>query len=333
MTSVAASLLMACVLTKTACHSPTRYCLPDGIVVPDVDALNASYKCAKLAPRDYILPRIDPGQAGDTTEIHLVPGRTHKRITTGVHPPLFQIPEFLTPAECAHLIQMARREGVLPSGMLGENGTFFKETGSRTRTSLTTFIPASSDPVLFNIQQRISILTKMPFDLLEESELFQFGVYSEGGHYHSHYDSTYVDTEELKRKPCCHQTVVPHSQNRCVVCRYITVLMYLNDVEEGGQTAFPIADKLGQPILEEHIDLSSYCQRSSVLVRPEMGKAIMWYNNIRDPETGWIGPVDRYALHGGCDVIVGEKWISSMWISAPQHNRKYDNSIYAERWT
>ena len=26
------------------------------------------------------------------------------------------------------------------------------------------------------------------------------------------------------------------------ICRYITILYYLNDVEEGGETAFPVAD-------------------------------------------------------------------------------------------
>ena len=27
-----------------------------------------------------------------------------------------------------------------------------------------------------------------------------------------------------------------------LLCRYITVLYFLNDVEEGGETAFPVAD-------------------------------------------------------------------------------------------
>ena len=28
----------------------------------------------------------------------------------------------------------------------------------------------------------------------------------------------------------------------CITCRYITILYYLNDVEDGGETAFPVAD-------------------------------------------------------------------------------------------
>ena len=27
-----------------------------------------------------------------------------------------------------------------------------------------------------------------------------------------------------------------------IICRYITILYYLNDVEDGGETAFPVAD-------------------------------------------------------------------------------------------
>jgi len=29
---------------------------------------------------------------------------------------------------------------------------------------------------------------------------------------------------------------------KCRICRYITILYYLNDVEDGGETAFPVAD-------------------------------------------------------------------------------------------
>lgn len=27
-----------------------------------------------------------------------------------------------------------------------------------------------------------------------------------------------------------------------IICRYITILYYLNNVEDGGETAFPVAD-------------------------------------------------------------------------------------------
>ena len=41
----------------------------------------------------------------------------------------------------------------------------------------------------------------------------------------------------------------------------------------------------------------------------------MWYNNFIDPESGLLGPVDRHTLHGGCDVIRGEKWIANNWLT------------------
>ena len=41
-----------------------------------------------------------------------------------------------------------------------------------------------------------------------------------------------------------------------------------------------------------------------------------------------LGPVDRYSLHGGCDVIKGEKWIANNWLTAPNKNSKHIRSIY-----
>ena len=34
-------------------------------------------------------------------------------------------------------------------------------------------------------------------------------------------------------------------------------------------------------------------------------------------ESGWLGEMDEYSLHGGCDILKGEKWIANNWITAP----------------
>jgi hypoxia-inducible factor prolyl 4-hydroxylase len=41
----------------------------------------------------------------------------------------------------------------------------------------------------------------------------------------------------------------------------------------------------------------------------------MWYNHLRDDETGWVGELDPRTYHGGCDVIKGHKWIANSWIN------------------
>ncbi|XP_046565060.1 transmembrane prolyl 4-hydroxylase-like [Haliotis rubra] len=314
---------------KTLCQTNRGYCLHSGLELPDVGFLNTSAKCALLKPRDYILPRIDPGQVGDVTEMNLTSGQSHRRITVARNPPLFEIPDFLTQDETDKLIGLATANGLDVAMTVGENGSV---THQRGRRSQTTFLRHDLDSLLIDIRRRVSLLTDMPMDLLEESEWYQFGMYGVGDHYHSHYDSSLSTRETLMSKPCCHQSSPPHTKTSCVLCRYMTVMVYLNDVEEGGETAFPLADGSDTTPKEEHINLSQYCQRSALLVQPQKGKAVMWYNNIRDPETGWVGTADPYSLHGGCNVIKGEKWILNFWVSTPQHNRKFGNSIYTERW-
>ena len=67
---------------------------------------------------------------------------------------------------------------------------------------------------------------------------------------------------------------------------------------------------------------------ANLVIPPKKGTAIMWYNNFIDLESGMLGPVDRYSLHGGCDVIKGEKWIANNWLTAPNKNSKHIRSIY-----
>jgi hypoxia-inducible factor prolyl 4-hydroxylase len=62
--------------------------------------------------------------------------------------------------------------------------------------------------------------------------------YPRGGHYNAHYDSS--DTVE-NAPECCTRY---KKTAQCRSCRYATVLFYLNTVEEGGETAFPIADEM-----------------------------------------------------------------------------------------
>ena len=64
-------------------------------------------------------------------------------------------------------------------------------------------------------------------------------------------------------------------------------------------------------------NLSSHCHDANLVIRPKRGKAIMWYNHMISNETGLLGKQDEYSLHGGCDVLEGQKWIANNWIYAP----------------
>ncbi|XP_052224847.1 transmembrane prolyl 4-hydroxylase-like [Dreissena polymorpha] len=161
--------------------------------------------------------------------------------------------------------------------------------------------------------------------------------YVPGGHYHAH-----LDSNDRYDRPCCFQercegkALTPQWAGCCRLCRYITVLYYLNDVEEGGETAFPLADASDTTLVEkfenleeqEWHNLSYYCHNSSLVIKPVRGTAIMWYSHFKDEQTGYLGKADQRSQHGGCDLIKGSKWIANNWISSPSYEDRFKPSLY-----
>ncbi|XP_031556323.1 transmembrane prolyl 4-hydroxylase-like [Actinia tenebrosa] len=163
------------------------------------------------------------------------------------------------------------------------------------------------------LDQRVASLTKLPVAVVEGSEKLQVVNYGPEGHYHCHHDSQDIEIGV----PCCYE----HDKRHCRLCRYITVLYFLNDVEEGGETAFPVANndtfslEAWAAITKYRCDLSKHCHKANLYVKPKKRTAIMWYNHHRDDTTGWIGRIDPTTYHGGCDVTRGRKWIANNWIN------------------
>ena len=38
--------------------------------------------------------------------------------------------------------------------------------------------------------------------------------------------------------------------------------------------------------------------------------------------------MDYYGLHGGCDIIKGEKWMANNWLTAPPAKAAHLDSLY-----
>jgi len=100
--------------------------------------------------------------------------------------------------------------------------------------------------------------------------------------------------------------------------RFATVFMYINDVEEGGCTAFPHG-KSSNPTEPPQYALDMFDKRSleykmvnichrNLAVPPARGTAALFYSVTPD------GQIDHTSLHGACPVIKGTKWGANIWI-------------------
>ncbi|XP_052778734.1 transmembrane prolyl 4-hydroxylase-like [Mya arenaria] len=276
----------------------------------------------------------DPGAVGQKQIIKLDEKNEVTMTTKSLQPPLFVIPNFLSAAECDLIIEMAKKKGLHRSKiMTAESDTFADENFASERHSNSSVLKRGSDideELIKTLHSRVSKLLDIPDEIVDYSEHLQIGQYSPGGYYHAHLDSTI----NLPNSPCCFQTECTNAKGEdlsntdcCKVCRFATVLYYLNDVEEGGETAFPIADlsiteqRKYQDEKPDWQNLTSNCDTSSLVIKPEKGKAILWYNHFMDKK-GYLGHVHMKSWHGGCNVKKGVKWIATNWINTPHYRTR-----------
>ncbi|KAI3520817.1 hypothetical protein L1887_10269 [Cichorium endivia] len=207
------------------------------------------------------------------------------------HPRAFLYRNFLTYVECDHLIQVAKDK--LEKSMVAEAKTG-KSIESTVRTSSGMFLKKAQDEIIAGIESRISVWTFLP---VENGEAMQILHYENGQKYAPHWDYFLDKTNQARGGH-----------------RIATVLMYLSNVEKGGETIFPQSEsKESQPKADE--DWST-CAKKGYAVKPKKGDALLFYS-LHPNAT-----IDPLSLHGSCPVIEGEKWSATKWI----HVRNYDDS-------
>ncbi|XP_076923949.1 putative prolyl 4-hydroxylase 10 [Bidens hawaiensis] len=195
---------------------------------------------------------------------------------------------FLSQEECDHLINTARPHMAKSTVVDSVTG---QSKDSRVRTSSGTFLQRGQDETVRAIEKRISEFTFLP---MEHGEGLQVLHYEVGQKYEPHFDY-FLDEHNTK-----------HGGQRMA-----TVLMYLSDVEEGGETVFPSAR--GNISAVPWYDELSECGKKGLSVKPKMGDALLFWSLTPDATP------DPSSLHGGCPVIKGDKWSSTKWIRVNEY--------------
>ncbi|XP_010536435.1 PREDICTED: probable prolyl 4-hydroxylase 3 [Tarenaya hassleriana] len=203
-------------------------------------------------------------------------------------PRAFVYHNFLSKEECEYLINLATPHMVKSTVVDSKTG---KSKDSRVRTSSGTFLRRGRDKVIRDIEKRIADYTFIP---AEHGEGLQVLHYEEGQKYEPHYDY-FLDEFNTKNGGQ----------------RMATMLMYLSDVEEGGETVFPSAN-MNYTSVPWYNELS-LCGKKGLSVKPKMGDALLFWSMRPDAS------LDPTSLHGGCPVIKGNKWSSTKWMHVGEY--------------
>ncbi|MDO5102258.1 MAG: 2OG-Fe(II) oxygenase [Lautropia sp.] len=182
----------------------------------------------------------------------------------------------LSDEECAQLIEWSKGRMKSSEVVDRESGASYQ---SSVRTSEGSHFERGENALIERIEARIAALTGLAVNRGEPLQMLRYGV---GGEYLAHQD--FFDPADAGTK------VLTEVGGQ----RIATLVMYLNDVEEGGDTHFP------------DLDLS---------VKPIKGSAVYFeYQND-------AGELDTRCLHAGMPVLRGEKWIMTKWLRERPYER------------
>lgn len=173
-------------------------------------------------------------------------------------PLVMRLEGVLTDDECRQLIEQAAprlKESRLVNKVISE-----------IRTSRGMFFEEGESPFIHRIERRISQLMNVP---IEHAEGLQVLHYGPGQEYRAHHDFFQPNT--------------PAAFNN----RISTLVIYLNDVEEGGETVFPLLD---------------------LAVKPKKGSAVYFEYFYRNQA------LNDLTLHSSAPVVRGEKWVATQWM-------------------
>ncbi|GAB5033500.1 Hypothetical protein NocV09_01400340 [Nannochloropsis oceanica] len=306
-------LLPACV--PGACRLFDRY----GYEIKALGALqDEQLLFAVLPKRHFMWPAFEVGHKvavpGVTSSI---PGQPITLETLSESPRVFLVENFLSPQDAEDLIENAL--GITAEGFALKRSTTGAEGSevSSQRTSENAFDTTS--PIAMKLKRRVFDLLGMRPYVETWADGLQVLRYNESKAYISHLD--YLEVNDRSNHDF-------DSAREGGTNRFATVLLYLTDVEQGGETVFPHGYKLeGETLSKKEalakakaLGLTAALQPGSwqeemmgecinrLAVKPKKARAVLFYSQNED------GTVDKRSLHGACPVIKGVKWAANLWV-------------------
>jgi prolyl 4-hydroxylase len=195
---------------------------------------------------------------------------------------MFTIPQFLTNEECDHIVRLTEASSTR-SSVAGTGAQAIKYDEGRTSS---TTVLLDTDPIVSQVNQKMytELGIEAPY-----SEPTQGQIYEVGQEFRHHQDAF--------GKDAYHNHCLSSGQ------RTWTFMIYLNDVEEGGETDFLTLQKT---------------------IKPVKGTAVVWKNS---DGTGSENPA---ALHAGLPIIRGKKVIITKWFRENVFNSAEDAKLAKE---
>jgi len=202
--------------------------------------------------------------------------QTQQKNNINHSPEIFEVADLLSKIECEYIKYIS-------SPFMRPSMTVNPKTGEHVKDEIRTSYSATidwlaEDPAINLIMQKCCNL----FDVnANQSEVLHVLHYSIGEEYKPHYDF-FGGTDD-------HNNFTDKQQ------RIKTICLYLNDVEQGGNTTFPNLNKS---------------------IKPKKGNAVFFENINPENNVPYIE-----SLHAGEPIIRGEKWLATLWIRNHQTNR------------
>ena len=174
------------------------------------------------------------------------------------HPRAFVLHNILSPDECDQVLAIARprmRRSTVIDSVTGESKV------DPIRTSEQTFLNRGVYPIVTKIENRLARFTYLPPYHGEDLQVLKYGYQQK---YDAHHDVGELDSKSGLQlaKEGGH--------------RVGTVLLYLSDVEEGGETAFPDSEWINPN--RGNGETWSECAEERVAVKPKKGDGLLFWS-------------------------------------------------------